>query len=459
MLSPGEDVEITSLRNRGWSISAIARHVGHDRKTVRGYLSGEREPGVRERAEADPFDRFESYVRQRLADDRHVWATTLFDEVAALGYWRSYQTFTRQLRDRALRPHCEPCSSSNGRVHVDIEHPPGEEIQWDWLELNDTPWGAKAYVLVGALSHSSRFRVWFSESDDQAHLVVGIEEILRRLGGTTRRWPVDRMATVINPNTGKVQRSFAPVAKHYGVGVDACPPRHGNRKGVVEKNIDYLTQRWWRTARVSSPVEAQLSVDRFCVELADARTRPILGSPSGTGLSDAAGADVHSPDGTRVRPDRVTVGDLADAEPLLALPEVRFPAEVTEVRTVAANALISLWGNRYSVPPGLVGGHVQIRWRLGAETITVHAGGVVVTTHRLAPRGAQRTIRLPEHTEALQNVVLAEFSSDRPCKTKLNRPPSAAALAIAAEMLGDSGAEPVIDLDVYRQAIEGEETG
>jgi hypothetical protein len=301
--------------------------------------------------------------------------------------------------------------------------------------------------------------VWFSESDDQAHLVVGIEEILRRLGGTTRRWRVDRMATVINPNTGKVQRSFAPVAKHYGVGVDACPPRHGNRKGVVEKNIDYLTQRWWRTARVSSPVEAQLSVDRFCVELADARTRPILGSPSGTGLSDAAGADVHSPDGTRVRPDRVTVGDLADSEPLLALPEVRFPAEVTEVRTVAANALISLWGNRYSVPPGLVGGHVQIRWRLGAETITVHAGGVVVTTHRLAPRGAQRTIRLPEHTEALQNVVLAEFSSDRPCKTKLNRPPSAAALAIAAEMLGDSGAEPVIDLDVYRQAIEGEETG
>lgn len=39
-----EDVEITSLRKRGWSISAIARHVGHDHKTVRSYLSGEREP-------------------------------------------------------------------------------------------------------------------------------------------------------------------------------------------------------------------------------------------------------------------------------------------------------------------------------------------------------------------------------------------------------------------------------
>lgn len=83
MLTPEEDVEITSLRKRGWTISAIARHVGHDRKTVRSYLSGEREPGVRAKHEPDPFDRFEPYVRQRLADDRHVWATTLLGEVVA----------------------------------------------------------------------------------------------------------------------------------------------------------------------------------------------------------------------------------------------------------------------------------------------------------------------------------------------------------------------------------------
>ncbi|HVM10092.1 MAG TPA: hypothetical protein VM345_16615 [Acidimicrobiales bacterium] len=40
---------------------------------------------------------------------------------------------------------------------------------------------------MGALSHSSRARAWFSDSDDQAHLVVGIEEILRRLRGTAKR--------------------------------------------------------------------------------------------------------------------------------------------------------------------------------------------------------------------------------------------------------------------------------
>ena len=315
MLTPGEEMEITALERRGWSISAIARHSGRDRKTVRAHLNGERNGGVRERPEPDVFDRFESYVRLRLREDPHVWATTLFDEITALGFERAYPTFTRKLRERQLRPHCEPCASSNGRAHVDIDHPPGEEIQWDWLELDDTPWGAKAWVLVGALSHSGRFRVWFSESSDQAHLIVGIDEILRRLGGTARRWRVDRMATVMRPGTDEVQRSFVPVAKHYGVVVDPCPARHANRKGVVEKAIDYLTQRWWRTARVATPAEAQASVDRFCVTTADGRPR-----------------------------DGSTVGECADMEPLLDLPGVPFPAEVVEERTVAANALVSWWG-------------------------------------------------------------------------------------------------------------------
>jgi transposase len=35
MLTWEDDVEVHALRKRGWSISAIARHTGHDRKTIR----------------------------------------------------------------------------------------------------------------------------------------------------------------------------------------------------------------------------------------------------------------------------------------------------------------------------------------------------------------------------------------------------------------------------------------
>jgi transposase len=427
MITQGADVEIHALRKQGWSVSAIARHVGHDRKTVSAYLNGKREAGMRRKPAVvvDPFDRFETYVRQRFGDDPHVWATVLFDEVVALGFDRSYQRFTHYLRERDLRPHCEACTGVKGRAHVDIEHPPGAEGQWDWLELPETPWGESAYVLVGALSHSSKFRGWFSESMDQPHLVVGIDEVLRRLGGTPKRWRVDRMATVIVPGTDQVQASFAPVAKHYGVGVDPCPARHGNRKGVVEKNIHFLTQRWWRTARVGSIVEAQVSLDSFCARIADLRQR-----------GDA------------------TVGELADREPLLALPALAYPATVAVARVVAANALVSVWGNRYSVPPSLVATEVSVRWRLGTDMIDMFsAAGTNVVTHRLAPRGAGRTTRLPEHAAALEKVVLGAFNTDRPCRRKVNRPPSDAALILAAELVGHAGRDPIIDLDTYQRVI------
>lgn len=52
MITREDDVDIHALRRQGWTITAIARHVGRDRKTVRDYLNGKREPGVRQRAVA-----------------------------------------------------------------------------------------------------------------------------------------------------------------------------------------------------------------------------------------------------------------------------------------------------------------------------------------------------------------------------------------------------------------------
>lgn len=63
MLSWEEDVQAHALREQGWSISAIARHLGVDRKTVRAYLSGEREPGRRERTQPTLIEPFLGYCR------------------------------------------------------------------------------------------------------------------------------------------------------------------------------------------------------------------------------------------------------------------------------------------------------------------------------------------------------------------------------------------------------------
>lgn len=73
--------------------------------------------------------RIVDYAAARLAEDPHLWATALFDEVRRLGYDRSYPSFTRALRLRGLRPACEPCHPAKGRPVAVIEHPAGEETQ------------------------------------------------------------------------------------------------------------------------------------------------------------------------------------------------------------------------------------------------------------------------------------------------------------------------------------------
>src|SRR6266511_4395062 len=339
MLTWEEDVEAAALRAQGWSIAAIARHLGRDPKTIRAYLAGERVPGRRRRSAPDVFAPFADYVAARLREDRHVWATALHDEVQALGYAGSYPSFTRALRTRGLRPRCEACAGVTGRETSDIEHPPGAEQQWDWADLPGAPCGGSAHVLVGALSHSSQARAVLSESEDLPHLVEALDGVLRRFGGTARRWRFDRMATVIDPHTGRLQESAG----------------------------------------------AQASLDRFWATTGDARARP----------------GGHS------------VGELGDSEPLLALPIDPYPAIVEVERRVAANCTIAFRGNHYSVPPGLVGATVIVRHRIGTLELAVSsAAGVVLASHRLAPPGAGRTLRLAGHAAALERVVLAAFSTD-----------------------------------------------
>ncbi|MEA9985974.1 hypothetical protein [Subtercola sp. RTI3] len=88
-------MDIHALKRPGMTISEIARRTDHDRKTIRAYLSGQRSPGIRKRADPDPFDVFVVYVTARLAEDPHLWAATLLDELHPLGFTGSYQTLTR----------------------------------------------------------------------------------------------------------------------------------------------------------------------------------------------------------------------------------------------------------------------------------------------------------------------------------------------------------------------------
>ena len=381
---------------------------------------------------------FVDYYRERLVEDPHLWAVTLFDEVAGLGFDQSYPTFTRQLRVRELRPHCEACSAAKGRPVAIIEHPAGEETQWDWVDLPDPPpawrWGANASLFVGALAHSGKWRGRLAESKDQPDTIDALDTVTRALGGLTRVWRFDRMATVCHPATGRLTASFAGVAKHYGVSVAICPPRRGNRKGVVEKANHTAAQRWWRTLPDDITIEAaQASLDAFCVRVVDARRRVIDGR-------------------------RDTVADHASLERLL-VPPAPFPATLTVERQVSAQALVAFRGNRYSTPPELVSYTVNVTWRLGSPFIDITTISGIVIAHHRAADGAGAVIRDNVHVTAIDHAAMAAATNTSPHRRKQRIPPGPAAIAAAAVITTTVGvADTVTDLAAYARAANGRNT-
>jgi hypothetical protein len=251
---------------------------------------------------------------------------------------------------------------------------------------------------------------------------------------------------VWDPGSGRITASFAGVAKHYGVSVQVCPPRRGNRKGVVEKVNHTAAQRWWRTLPDDVTVEqAQASVDRFASVRGDTRMR--------------ATADGRS-----------TVATVAKTEPLAPAPADPYPLVVAEQRSASRQALVGYRGNRYSVPPELAAATVVVSGPVGGDHIDIATStGIVVARHKLLADGLGATVRDTGHVIALDAVAMAAAHSGRPHPRKDRIPPGPAARAAAVQLRqrlaanGDGAVvetsttasdSTIIDLSAYERAAQ-----
>lgn len=228
-------------------------------------------------------------------------------------------------------------------------------------------WGSTAHLFVGTLACLGKWRGILAPDMTQPRVVDGLDRICRGLGGISRVWGFDRMATVCHPDTGRVTASFAGVAKYYGTSVAICPPRRGNRKGAVERSNHTAAQRWWRTLPDDLTIEqARARLDRFCSLRGDTRLRP-------------------------TKDGKASVATIATTEGLHPLPVTAYPAILTTERVVSRQALVSYRGNRYSVPPELASAQVTVSQVLGTDVIDiVTASNIAIARHRLAADGPGR---------------------------------------------------------------------
>jgi hypothetical protein len=208
---------------------------------------------------------------------------------------------------------------------------------------------------------------------------------------------------------------------------------------VVEKNIDFLTRRWWRTADVATAEEAQASLDIFCETIGDARPR-------------------HDLDG---RPS--TVAALAEHERLGKLPDGPVPrhdggdpqGRRQRDRGLPRQPLLGRPG------PGRPRGAGPRRPGLGQIDIIDLASGLLAR-HRLVAPGQGALVRDGAHAVALEAAVLARSPPTSPAPARPTAHRRRPAKQLAAAIRGDQptprpGDAVVIDLG--RWAAHAPEAG
>src|SRR4051812_41787582 len=183
MLTEQDNVETHALAARGWSVSAIARHTGRDRKTVRRYLAGEG-PLKRRQPAPNCLERFVA------ASGRGLRRIRTCRRSRCLTNWSRPGSIARIRRWCAscgawICGRCAWCVSSaaGAAPTVELDHPPGGRSRAGW-NCRTRRGAEPAYVLVGALSHSGRFRAVMCEQMLFGHLAGAQHEILVGLGDT-----------------------------------------------------------------------------------------------------------------------------------------------------------------------------------------------------------------------------------------------------------------------------------
>jgi transposase len=241
----GELVMILDLHRQGLSVSAIARQLGIDRKTVRGYIKkGLEPPAYKKRAQApgilDPFD---PYLRERLAAVPGLTSVRLWREIKDRGFAGGYSVVRDRVRE--LRP-----SRTRG-FEVRFETPPGEQAQVDFarfvVEFAGEPGVRRIVWLFSMVLGYSRL-IWarFVLHQDLQTVLRCHIAAFEAIGGAPREILYDRMKTAVTGEDldGLViyNRALLDLARHYGFQPRACRPYRAKTKGKVERPFRYIRE-------------------------------------------------------------------------------------------------------------------------------------------------------------------------------------------------------------------------
>lgn len=355
-------------RAQGQAISAIARELELDRKTVRNCLrQAQWRPYQRGRC-ASALDAHRQWLTERAVQVNYS-ARILWQELRARGFAGSYVIVRR-----AVAP-LRAAASVTSLTQQRFETGPGEQAQCDWGQVTVALGGLRTqvHIFVMTLGYSRRgFAMGFLR-ERMGDLLAAHEAAFAHFGGRCEFLLYDRMRTVVlgtEQGRPRLNPTFAAFSSYWGFTPRLCQPYRAQTKGKVESGVKYVKRNFvpGRTFADLDDFNEQLSA--WQAEVADVRTH-------GT---------------THEQPIERFAHEVRALVPTASQPS--FLQAMVRERVVAQDWLVALDGNRYSVPFGLIGKTVQVL-RVGGSWVIRHRGTVVAEHAVLAGR-AQLAV-MPEH--------------------------------------------------------------
>jgi transposase len=365
----GELVMILDLHRQGLSVSAIARRVGTDRKTVRKYIVRGLEPPIYQVRQPRPAKvaPFHPYLRERVAAYPDLTGSRLHREIRDLGYAGGYTAVKDFLRN--VRP-----TSPTG-FEMRFETPPGRQAQVDFAHFRtvftDEPSTERVVWLFSlVLGHSRMLWGRFVPHQDLQTLLRCHAAAFEALQGAPTEILYDRMRTVFSredPEAGHIvyNRTLVEFARHYGYLPKACQAYRAKTKGKVERPFRYIREDFF--------------LGRSFRNLGD------LNDQFRQWLDQVANARIHA------TTHRVVREHFAEERPSLQpLPAGPFQAVLRLERRITRDGMVSVDGNLYSVPDTTRRRPVEVHST--ASEVRILEEGCVVAIHPVLEGRGQRRI-------------------------------------------------------------------
>jgi len=373
-------VTVKRLYRSGMKIKAISRQLKMSKNTVKRLIKLKEEPTYIRVVNMTKVDTYKDQIRTwYLEPEFNFIGTRIFRELKILGYMGSIGPVYRYLNilknDRRR---------INSKATDRIETPPGDQAQFDWAEYKLVVDNqiTKVYCFSLILSSSRAKDIVFSLTVDGDAIYEAIQDLFSSFEGVTQELIIDNpKALVIENNHGsppKYNIDALRMATHLGTELNACSPYRARTKGKIEKPFQYIEEQFIKGNSFTSMEELNVKGKAFMKEWCKV---------------------MHTT--TRRIPEEAF---REEKECLLPLPAKRFIRVQPEPRKVSFDSIISVNGNKYSVPITYAGKVVKFRIVYGYKLLIYDKKDRVITQHEIN-KGKHEVIREDIHYKGVMAAV------------------------------------------------------